>query len=143
MPKVLVVTHGKMAEGMKDSASLILGNTDNLYTDFLSAGEDITDLRKRIRERAEEVGKDGLLVLVDLYGASPFNASMYVYQELGDRCDMEIITGVNLPMVIDALMNCEFMSVKEMKESCIGVAKEAIQSALDNIKDSDLEEDDY
>lgn len=133
MVKILVVTHGKMADGIRDAVSLILGNTDNLSIESLLAGEDIDDLKNRIKKVIEGTKGEGTLIFADLFGASPFNASAYIYQELNAKHSIRIISGVNLPMVMEALMNSE-QDIDTLVTTCIQTGKEAIQDGTAILK---------
>lgn len=76
MVGILLVSHGKMAEGMLDSMKLIMGDCEQLQAVSLQAGEDFEDFRAKLMKTIRSVNSgDGVLVFVDLYGASPFNAS--------------------------------------------------------------------
>ena len=80
---MLLVSHGRMAEGMLDSLELIMGSCDQMHTVSLCAGEDFESFRAKVMEAIRQLDSgDGVLVFVDLYGASPFNASAVSYTHL-------------------------------------------------------------
>ena len=77
----------------------------------------------------------GVLILVDLYGASPYNASAYnmsFFQE--NNIPVRLVTGVNLPMVITAAsMRDSFSSVDELYESVMEEAKDGIKEMMQEL----------
>ena len=83
---ILLVSHGRMAEGMLDSLELIMGSCDQMHTVSLCAGEDFESFRAKVMEAIRQLDSgDGVLVFVDLYGASPFNASVYAVARMAQE----------------------------------------------------------
>lgn len=128
---VLLVSHGKMAEGIKDSVEMIVGETKQFDTIALIPGQDISDLKNHILDKSIKLntGK-GVIIFVDLYGASPYNASMKCMPEWKElSMDVRVITGMNLPMVITAVCNRDSSELNDL-------AKESIENAHENIQDA-------
>lgn len=99
MVGIVVVSHGDMAEGMIDAARMIVGPMDGVATVSLKESDAVEDLMGRIEVALNEVDQgEGVLILVDAFGASPFNASARL--ALG-RKDVEVISGMNLPMLLE------------------------------------------
>lgn len=103
---IVIVTHGKLSDGLKDSAEVIMGTVNNLATVSLNQGEDIQALGTKIKQGIEAVntGK-GVIILVDLIGASPYNQSLLVASELnqGLQETIYVITGANLPILLETI----------------------------------------
>lgn len=129
---VLLVSHGKMAEGMKDSVGMIVGEAEQFETLALVPGQDISELKTNIFNKSQELNSgDGVLIFVDLYGASPFNASMKCVPEWKDLgINARVITGMSLPMVITAVCNREFSALDELTKEAIEAGQENIQDAM-------------
>ena len=103
---IVIATHGTLSNGMKDAAEVIMGNTENMVIVNLNAGDDVEQLGKKINNAILEVNQDdGVMVLVDLVSASPYNQSVLVTnqleQELKDK--VYIVGGVNLPMLLEVI----------------------------------------
>lgn len=80
---IVIATHGTLSNGMKDAAEVIVGNTENMVTVNLNAGDDVEQLGKKINNAILEVNQDdGVMVLVDLVSASPYNQSVLVTNQL-------------------------------------------------------------
>ncbi|MWN32382.1 MULTISPECIES: PTS sugar transporter subunit IIA [unclassified Gilliamella] len=144
---VLLISHGKMAEGIKDSVTMIVGEQDKFESLALNPGQDINQLKTDLFNCTKSLDSgDGVLIFVDLYGASPYNASMRCvpqWNELG--MNVHVITGMSLPMVINAVCNRDSLSLQELTKECIEAGHENIQDAIANITHSNKSEseDDY
>jgi PTS system ascorbate-specific IIA component len=98
---VLLVTHGDIGAAMLASANQILGGaTRQVATLSVWRQDDPDDLVLRARELLEEIdGGDGVLVLTDIFGATPGN----VVSRLLDDNRIEGVSGVSLPMLLRVL----------------------------------------
>ena len=82
MVGVLILTHGKFADGLKNSVEMIMGQNDSFSTMGLYEGEDFSEFKEKVLEHVNELDRgEGVLVLVDLFGASPYNSVMFNYQD--------------------------------------------------------------
>ncbi|RKS85974.1 PTS system mannose-specific IIA component [Orbus hercynius] len=128
---VLLVSHGKMAEGIKDSVGMIVGDIGQFDTLALIPGQDIANLGTDILAKTKALNSgDGVLIFVDLFGASPYNASMKCLPEW-DKLNIQtrVVTGMSLPMVITAVCNRDFSSLEEL-------AQDSINAGIENMKDA-------
>ena len=95
---IVIVTHRQLGDALIDTAEFILGNRPEAAISVsidLSESADI--LRKKIAVGIKKVDqKKGILLLTDMFGGTPSNLS-YSFLEEGK---MEVISGVNLPMLI-------------------------------------------
>ena len=69
---------------------------------------------------------EGILVLVDIFGGTPFITASRIYNQNQGKIDMAVVTGMNLPMVLEAMDSLQNMSVSELKESVIKCGAEGI-----------------
>ena len=103
---IVVATHGTLSNGIKDAAEVIVGNVENIATVNLNAGDDVEQLGKKINDAVLEVNQgDGVVVLVDLISASPYNQSVLITNQLEPELKdkVYIIGGVNLPMLLEII----------------------------------------
>ncbi|EAK8886613.1 PTS fructose transporter subunit IIA, partial [Listeria monocytogenes] len=71
---IVIATHGALSDGAKDAATVIMGATENIETVNLNSGDDVQALGGQIKTAIENVQQgDGVLVMVDLLSASPYN----------------------------------------------------------------------
>jgi len=109
---IVVISHGKMAEGLVDAVQMIVGPQEQLATVGLFEAEAVEDLMEKIENAIQNVSEDeGALLLVDLPGASPFNASARL--AMGGK-DLGVVTGVNLPMLAELLVLREGKTIEEL-----------------------------
>lgn len=99
---IMIGTHGAAAEQLLRTAEMILGQQDNVaFIDFVP-GENTENLKDKYNARLAGLDiRQGVLFLVDTWGGSPFNAAS---QMAAEHDAYEIITGVNIPMLIEVLM---------------------------------------
>ncbi|MDO4313822.1 MAG: PTS sugar transporter subunit IIA [Eubacteriales bacterium] len=138
MVSLLLVTHGDLAKALLDSAALIMGEPPLIESYGLYHGDDIDELKEKVKNAIirlnEQSEGDGVLVLTDLFGGSPSNATARSFYELGDDAKTECITGVNLPMLLEAASNTSYMSLEELKKACLISGPQSIMSLRDKIQ---------
>jgi PTS system mannose-specific IIA component len=94
---VLVVTHGQLAIELVKAAEMIVGELPRLVAVSIGWHDDVTTAREAIAQAIERVqGPSGVLILTDMFGGTPSNLGLTFLET--NR--VEIITGVNLPMLI-------------------------------------------
>jgi len=94
---VVVVTHGQLATELVNAAETIVGDLPRFAAVSIGWHEDTQDAREEIAEAIARVQQDqGVLILTDMLGGTPSNLAMTFLTQ--DK--VEVITGVNLPMLI-------------------------------------------
>lgn len=124
---VLVATHGEMASGIFDAIDMICGTQEKFQIVALKRGQDVESFGEELGEKLNELNDgDGVVVLVDLLGATPMNQSAL---NLYKSDTIEVMTGLNLPMVVTATMERDCVSnIKELVEKIKNDGKESICS---------------
>ena len=102
MYKIIVASHGPMAEGMKKSLEFVMGPAENVTALCLDE-EGISKFSKEAKRLLDEQDTEEVLVMVDFLFGSPFNE--FSKLAAGYAGKMEIITGVYLPALVEAV-NC-------------------------------------
>ena len=92
---IVVVSHGQVAGELVNAARNIVGDVPAIAAVSIAWGDDMNAAREKIGRAVSEVGGDGVLILTDMFGGTPTNVSLPF---LSPR--VEIVTGVNLPMLI-------------------------------------------
>lgn len=141
---VLLVSHGSMAAGIKDSVKMIVGEQSQFESLSLNPGQDINQLKTDLFNCSKSLDSgDGVLIFVDLYGASPYNASMQCVPQWNElSMNVRVITGMSLPMVINAVCNRDSVSLNDLTAESIEAGHENIQDAVANISQSNNNEND-
>jgi PTS system mannose-specific IIA component len=94
---VVVVTHGQLATELVNAAEMIVGDLPQFTAVSIGWHDEMNDSREEIEQAIGRVrGDAGVLLLTDMFGGTPSNLGMTFLEK--DR--LEVITGVNLPMVI-------------------------------------------
>lgn len=126
---IIIASHGKFAEGIHQSGSMIFGEQEKVQVVTFMPNEGPDDLYGHFNNAiAQFDADDEILVLADLWSGSPFNQASRVAGENPDR-KMAIITGLNLPMLIqayterlmDAGAGVELVAANIIKESKDGI----------------------
>lgn len=117
MINILVISHGEFAEGICKSAEMIIGEQENLKTVIFNPGESLDTLVEKLKKAINEFDNDfSHLLLVDIFGGSPSNATALL---LAENYKINAVSGVNLPMLLEALTERENtaadMHVKQLK----------------------------
>jgi PTS system mannose-specific IIA component len=92
---ILVVTHGRLAEELVNAARTIVGEIPAIAAVSIGWTDDMSDARGAIERALADVGGAGVLVLTDMFGGTPTNVMLPFLSNA-----VEIVTGVNLPMLI-------------------------------------------
>ena len=97
VPGLLIVTHGKLALELEKAARRIVGEVAAMASISLDWDDDVVDARRRIEEGIGRVAVDGrVLILTDMFGGTPSNVAL----SLLEPGRVDVVTGVNLPMLI-------------------------------------------
>lgn len=134
MTGILIVTHGELANGLMDSLSLIMGEQEACQTLGLKHGDDIGEFNEKIQAGICQLDTgDGVLVLVDLFSASPYNQAAMSFNQLKDH-HYRLVSGVNLPMIIEAFNQRMIGSdLETMYQAAMTAGKDGIKEFLEEM----------
>jgi mannose PTS system EIIA component len=100
----LIVTHGNLAHELLKAAQQIEADVSGIQAVPLEWSDSVDEAREKIRVAVESLAsKQGIIIFTDMFGGTPSNISLS-FLEQGR---VEIVTGVNLPMIV------KFAMVKE------------------------------
>jgi PTS system mannose-specific IIA component len=107
---VLITTHGNLGDELIKSAELIKGPLNDILHICVDQAKDVENLKKEISNAIKKLDKGkGVLVLTDLFGGTPSNISLSFMKE----GKVEVLTGVNLPMVLKLSEVKEDMTLRD------------------------------
>lgn len=146
---MIIATHGKMSDGIVDAADLIIGSTENIKTLNLVHGDDVQLLKEKMLQAIDIVNEEeGVIIFTDLFGASPYNqATLAVHslpQELKEK--VFVLTGVNLPMVLEAISQRMMgSSIEDAISSIMSGAKESmlVWPTKEDVAEVEDDDDDF
>ena len=124
MINILVMSHGEFAEGICKSAEMIIGEQENLKTVIFNPGESLDTLVEKLKKAINEFDNDfSHLLLVDIFGGSPSNATALL---LAENYKINAVSGVNLPMLLEALTERENTEADVLVKQLKAVGNEGI-----------------
>ena len=131
MVQVLILSHGALAHALVDTAERIVGQLDDVQALSLDWDEPRENLLGRLHQVIDSIDDgDGVLILTDLFGDTPSNLAL----GLVEPGRVEVVTGVNLPMVLR--LACQgskpttvpelacWIQAKGRQGICLGAARE-------------------
>jgi PTS system mannose-specific IIA component len=99
---LLIVTHCDLGKELLNAAEFIVGKIEAVDTIAITETSGTDLLRKKIESKVSILDKgDGVLILTDMFGGTPSNLSLSFLKE----GRIEVLTGVNLPMLIAIVQN--------------------------------------
>ncbi len=114
---MVLVTHGRLAEELIAALEHVVGPQPNVTAVCIGPDDDMEQRRREILERAAKADEGaGVVLLTDMFGGTPSNLAISVM----DKANVEVIAGVNLPMLI------KLASVRKTEK-----LSDAVQSAQD------------
>ncbi len=126
---IIIGTHGEFANGILESAQMILGEDlvkNGVRAVILKRGEGPENVIEKYKKAIEELGSpERVLFLNDLRGGTPYNAASTL--AVGDE-HYGIVAGVNFPMLIGMIQ-------EQMTDDGSATIKELMQKAVDAGKD--------
>lgn len=127
MVGIILASHGEFAKGILQSATMIFGEQENVEAVTLMPSEGPNDIKEKIKKAiASFDNQDEILFLVDLWGGTPFNQVDSLLEEHKDK--WAIVTGMNLPMVIEAYASRFSMeSAQEIATNIIKTSREGVK----------------
>jgi PTS system mannose-specific IIA component len=119
----IIVSHGRLGEELLNALTIILGEAPNIEAISIGWYDDVEDSKRKISVSLKNVDqKSGVVIFTDMFGGTPSNLS-FTFQKEGH---VEIITGVNLPMLIKF---CSLQRSNSLKD----VARKVVEQGKKNI----------
>ena len=131
---LLIASHGKFSEGIMDAMEMIIGKQERVASLVLEEGVSPDTLQREFEKAIEECDSgDGVLILLDLFGGTPSNvAGRLVY----NNDQLELITGINLPMILEVALQRKSKKLSELKDVALTSGQKGIQNVKEWIKES-------
>lgn len=119
--KLVVVGHGKFASGIKESIKLLYGLSEEMY--FLDFTEEKTP--DKFKSELETVINETTIIFCDVVGGTPFNKAVEIKYS---GKDVEVIGGVNIPMILSFITEKNELKREEVVDFCIESGRNEINS---------------
>jgi PTS system mannose-specific IIA component len=124
----VIVSHGQLASEFLAATEMIVGPVSHITAVSIGWHDDAEAAREEIRAAIEKVSLGvGVLILTDMFGGTPTNiASMFLAEG-----EVEVVTGVNLPMVIKLASHSKGMTLSEVARTVRKQGQDGIYLAGD------------
>src|SRR6266540_4827406 len=125
----LIVTHGNLAHELLNAARQIEADVAGIEAVSLEWNETVDVSREKIAEALQRVGHErDVIIFTDRFGGTPSNISLSFLE----KGHVEIVTGVNLPMVVKfAMMKQESTDLATVAHMITEKGSKAIRVASD------------
>lgn len=130
---LVIVTHGQLAAELLHALEHVVGSQEAVAPIAIGPDDDIAARREQIIDTVAAMDQgQGVIVCTDMFGGTPSNLAMAV----ADQDQVEVIAGVNLPMLIKLATVRRTEPVAQAAASACDAARKYINRARDMGKDS-------
>lgn len=131
---VLVVTHGGLGSEMVACAENVVGKQASVLSLGLTGSESPDGFEGRLVKSLTALDSPaGVLVLSDMLGGTPCNVCLRLARDPGRH--FELVTGVNLPMLITALANRHYMPLAQLAQKLVDDMSRSAQRPLQRLRE--------
>ncbi|HHY42956.1 MAG TPA: PTS sugar transporter subunit IIA [Thermoanaerobacterales bacterium] len=117
---IIIVTHGNFGSELLKSTELIIGKQKGIMAFGLFPGDSVDKLKCDIVKAVEQLDEgDGILVFVDIFNGSAASTAIISSRDLKGETKIEYIAGINMPMLLEALMVRESCDLSSLKNLCL------------------------
>lgn len=129
---IVVVTHSRLGEALLEAAEFVVGSRPEAAVSVsIDLNQNVDRLREKVAAGIKKVAQDqGVLILTDMFGGTPSNIS-YSFLEEGR---IEVLSGVNLPVLVQALDGRAKMPIGELAASVEAYGRKSITLASSILK---------
>ena len=129
---IVVVTHSQLGEALIEAAEFIVGSRpEGVVSVSIDLNQNVDKLREKVVAGIKKAGREeGILILTDMFGGTPSNIS-YSFLEEGR---VEVLSGVNLPILVQALNSRGKMGLSELAASLETFGRKSITLASGILK---------
>lgn len=110
MNKIILASHGELSQGMKQTASMIIGDGKNIYAISAFRDED-EPVKKQIEQLLLQVGHENVYILTDIFGGSVNNDLLAIQQA---NPEVRLLAGMNLALVISIATQTEKITEEQL-----------------------------
>lgn len=138
MKNIVLISHGKMADGVKFSLEMIIGKQEHVHAVSLKEDGDNIQFENDLSEKMKAL-KGRTLIISDLLGGTPCNVAIKNYLE---NEEIDIMAGMSLPLVIESALNPDATPSELLKLTRPGIVdvKKAMNQAEETAKEDQLSE---
>ncbi|MGH8629660.1 MAG: PTS sugar transporter subunit IIA [Burkholderiales bacterium] len=110
---IVIASHGSLARALLSSAAMIVGAQEGVTAVCLEAQDNLETFQAALSRAIDQADQGaGVVVLLDLFGGTPGNATLLCMRE----CEFPAVSGVNLPMLLEVLLSRRASSPESLAE---------------------------
>ena len=126
MKYVILVSHGKFANGLNDALSMLAGNREDILSVGLKNGKSVDEFVALFTEKVKDISTDDEVILLgDIIGGSPLTNATNVLVNKGIKT--VILGGMNLPLALTTVLMKDTVSLDEIADQVLEQARMAMQ----------------
>lgn len=126
MKYVILVSHGKFANGLNDALSMLAGNREDILSVGLENGKSVDEFAAIFTEKVKDISTDDEVILLgDIIGGSPLTNATNVLVNKGIKT--VILGGMNLPLALTTVLMKDTVSLDEIADQVLEQARMAMQ----------------
>lgn len=126
MKYVILVSHGKFANGLNDALSMLAGNREDILSVGLENGKSVDEFVALFTEKVKDISTyDEVILLGDIIGGSPLTNATNVLVNKGIKT--VILGGMNLPLALTTVLMKDTVSLDEIADQVLEQARMAMQ----------------
>lgn len=126
MRYVILVSHGKFANGLNDALSMLAGNREDILSVGLENGKSVDEFAALFTEKVKDISNDDEVILLgDIIGGSPLTNATNVLVNKGIKT--VILGGMNLPLALTTVLMKDTVSLDEIADQVLEQARMAMQ----------------
>lgn len=126
MKYVILVSHGKFANGLNDALSMLAGNREDILSVGLENGKSVDEFVVLFTEKVKDISNDDEVILLgDIIGGSPLTNATNVLVNKGIKT--VILGGMNLPLALTTVLMKDTVSLDEIADQVLEQARMAMQ----------------
>jgi PTS system mannose-specific IIA component len=134
----VIVSHGQLANELLAAAETVIGNLSHIVAVSIGWHDDVDAAKDAIARAIKNVSQGvGVLLMTDMFGGTPTNISAMFLEE----GKIEIVTGVNLPMVIKFATSSEETTLRELAKDVEEQGKQSIYRTAALLEPNSLKKD--
>ena len=127
---LVLVAHAGIAQEFLVAAEMIMGKIEGVEAVSIKPDDQVDLIRTAIAGAIKKVDSDGVIIMTDMFGGTPSNMSLSFLQEN----HIEVLTGINLPMMIKFVADRAKFGVAELAEKLKLCGRESIIVAGEYLK---------
>jgi N-acetylgalactosamine PTS system EIIA component len=141
MNYLILVSHGRFAEGLKDALSMFIGDEiKTVKAVGMHSGEDTAKFEERFKSLLSELEPEAnLIVLGDIIGGSPLTTAINIIHQSGQLSKTTILGGMNFPMALNTAILKDSLDPDNLTKAVLTEATTAVKKFELSADDDDDE----